>query len=79
MQSRLWKVRVSDMVDFKANIYKQLGASNHTDKTRDKHDYYATEPRATEKLLLSLLIEMELCCLINFGSVQTERGILQEY
>ena len=30
------------MVDFKANIYKQLGASNHTDKTRDKHDYYAT-------------------------------------
>lgn len=45
---------VSDMVDFKANIYKQLGASNHTDKTRDKHDYYATEPRATEKLLISL-------------------------
>lgn len=42
------------MVDFKANIYKQLGASNHTDKTRDEHDYYATEPRATEKLLLSL-------------------------
>lgn len=69
---------VSDMVDFKANIYKQLGASNHTDKTRDEHDYDATEPRATEKLLLSLNRD-GVMLLINFGSVQTERGILQGY
>ena len=35
------------------SIYKTLGASNHTDKEREKNDYYATEPKATE-LLLSL-------------------------
>lgn len=35
------------------SIYKTLGASNHTDKEREKDDYYATEPKATE-LLLSL-------------------------
>lgn len=32
------------------SIYKVLGASNHTDKEREEHDYYATEPRATELL-----------------------------
>ena len=36
------------------SIYKTLGASNHTDKEREKNDYYATEPRAAE-----LLLEME--------------------
>ena len=27
-----------------ANIYKQIGASNHTEKERQQEDYYATEP-----------------------------------
>lgn len=35
------------------SIYKTLGASNHTDKERQKEDYYATDPKAA-KLLLEL-------------------------
>jgi len=35
----------------KNSIYKTLGASNHTDKEREKNDYYATEPKAAEMLL----------------------------
>ena len=34
-----------------ANIYKQIGASNHTEKERQQEDYYATEPKAMELLL----------------------------
>lgn len=33
------------------SIYKTLGASNHTVKEREQHDYYATEPKALELLL----------------------------
>ncbi len=33
------------------SIYTTLGASNHTDKQRETHDYYATEPKAVELLL----------------------------
>jgi len=33
------------------SVYKTLGASNHTKKDRQKQDYYATEPKATELLL----------------------------
>lgn len=33
------------------SIYKTLGASNHTDKERENHDFYATEPKAMEILL----------------------------
>ena len=33
------------------SIYKTLGASNHTDKNREQHDYYATDPKAGELLL----------------------------
>ena len=32
------------------SIYMTLGASNHTEKEREKHDYYATEPKAMELL-----------------------------
>lgn len=28
-----------------------LGASNHTNRIREEHDYYATEPKAVEELL----------------------------
>ncbi len=40
-------------MDWKGNsnsIYKTIGASNHTDKNREEHDYYATEPKAAELL-----------------------------
>ena len=33
------------------NIFITLGASNHTDKERQKEDFYATEPKAGELLL----------------------------
>lgn len=33
------------------SVYKVLGASDHTDKEREPHDYYATEPKAMELLL----------------------------
>lgn len=33
------------------SIYKVLAASNHSDTERQCHDYYATEPKATELLL----------------------------
>lgn len=33
------------------STYVTLGASNHTEKARQQHDYYATEPRALELLL----------------------------
>lgn len=33
------------------SIYKTIGASNHTEKEREKDDYYATEPKAIELLL----------------------------
>lgn len=32
-------------------VYATLGASNHAEKERQSHDYYATEPRAMELLL----------------------------
>ena len=34
-----------------ADIFKQIGASNHTEKQRQQEDYYATEPKAMELLL----------------------------
>lgn len=33
------------------SIYKQLGASNHTDDGREQNDYYATDPKAIDDLL----------------------------
>ena len=33
-----------------ASVFKTIGASNHTDYERQKEDYYATEPKATEWL-----------------------------
>lgn len=36
----------------RASVFKTLGASNHTAHERQRNDYYATEPAATEQLLL---------------------------
>lgn len=32
------------------STFKTIGASNHTEKEREEHDYYATEPKAAELL-----------------------------
>lgn len=42
---------VKDWTGNQNSIYKVLGASNHTDKERETHDFYATEPKALELLL----------------------------
>lgn len=42
---------MSDWVGNRNSVYKTLGASNHTDKEREKDDYYATDPLAIDKLL----------------------------
>lgn len=42
---------MKDWTGNKNSIYKILGASNHTDKERENHDYYATEPKAIDILL----------------------------
>ena len=39
-----------DWVGGSAAVFKTLGASNHTDAERQREDYYATEPKATEWL-----------------------------
>ena len=39
-----------------ASTFKTIGASNHCDHDRQKEDYYATEPKATD-----LLCEIEKC------------------
>lgn len=42
---------MSDWTGNYNSIFKILGASSHTDKEREKDDYYATDPIAVEKLL----------------------------
>lgn len=39
-----------DWIGGRAAVFKTLGASNHTDNERQREDYYATEPAATEWL-----------------------------
>lgn len=46
-----------DWTGNKASIFKTIGASNHTDHERQREDYYATEPRATE--LLCQLVQFD--------------------
>ena len=42
---------MKDWTGNQKSIYTTLGASNHTDKERQVHDYYATDPKAMELLL----------------------------
>ena len=47
-QKRVFTMK--DWVGGKASTFKTIGASNHCDHEREEHDYYATEPAATEWL-----------------------------
>lgn len=40
-----------DWTGNKNSVFKTLGASNHTDKERETHDFYATDSRAIDYLL----------------------------
>lgn len=42
---------MNDWTGNKNSIFKTLGASNHVEAEREKHDYYATDPKAVEMLL----------------------------
>lgn len=42
---------MKDWVGNQNSIYKTLGATSHSAGEREKHDYYATEPKAVEILL----------------------------
>ena len=42
-----------DWTGDKNSVFMTLGASNHTDKEREKDDFYATEPRVIDALLVS--------------------------
>ena len=46
-----------DWTGGRASVFKTLGASNHTAGERQREDYYATEPRATE--LLCQLVQFD--------------------
>ena len=43
-------IKRKDWVGGSAAVFKTLGASNHTNANRQREDYYATEPKATEWL-----------------------------
>ena len=43
---------MSDWTGNSNSIYKTLGASNHTTEQRENDDYYATEPKAIDLLVL---------------------------
>ena len=45
------QVMSKDWVGTRDSIFKQLGASNHTEDEREKNDYYATDPRSIDDLL----------------------------
>ena len=42
---------MTDWTGNKNSVFKTLGSSHHTDKEREHHDYYATDPIAAELLL----------------------------
>ena len=42
------------MAGFKANVYSQIGASNHVAAPRQDDDFYATDPAAVEVLVKKL-------------------------
>lgn len=37
--------------DYRPDVFVMIGASNHSEGAREKHDYYATDPEAVKELL----------------------------
>ena len=42
---------MKDWIGNKKSTFVTLGASNHTEKEREKNDFYATQPEAIDKLI----------------------------
>lgn len=59
-------------------VFREIGASNHTAHERQVHDYYATEPKATEYLLQLESLDKDIwecaCGGGHMSSVLKERG-----
>lgn len=63
------------MKDWKGNhktTFTTLGASNHSNHEREKHDYYATDPIAAD-----LICEVEKF-VGGFGKIVVEKDIYQK-
>ena len=45
---------MKDWMGNKKSTFVTLGASNHTDKEREKNDFYATQPEAIDKLVCAI-------------------------
>ena len=59
------------------SVYKNLGASNHTETDREKNDYYATDPKALDALYKSFVIPDNIWeCACGEGHLSKK---LQEY
>ncbi len=60
------------------SIFKIMGASNHTDKEREKNDFYATDPAAIDLLLKKISINKQVlepaCGTGCLSERLTERG-----
>lgn len=71
---------MKDWIGTGTSTFKTIGASNHTAKERELHDYYATEPKAAELLCdifrFSPLIWECACGEGHLAKVFEERGYL---
>lgn len=79
MRGKRKKILMKDWIGNKNSVFKTLGASNHTDREREKHDYYATEPKAIELLLEQETFNNVWECACGEGhlaKVLNEKGIL---
>ena len=66
---KLYQNMAKDLVGGNAAVFKTLGASNHKNGERQKEDYYATEPAATE-----WLCKIEQFTGGNFGTLLWRRA-----
>lgn len=57
---------------FRANVYTQIGASNHVSEHRQKDDFYSTDPQAVEVLIHKLI---ELGVDIPHNIIETSVGM----
>ena len=48
------------MAGFRANVYSQIGASNHVADPRQDDDFYATDPAAAVEVLVKKLQELKI-------------------
>lgn len=54
-----------DWIGSKQSTFRTLGASSHSNTEREKNDYYATDPKATEYL----------CDLVKFNKTILEPAV----